>query len=321
MVSKWDLPLLVVLENNHYAQSTPQYQTLAGEIGLRAEAFGIKAFHGNTWDTGQLLKIAAEGIEYVRSECRPLFLQIDTYRLMAHSKGDDDRDPQEVTSFWAKDPIEKVKQQIETYELARIEKHNTSLINEAVSRCDSALYAEPSSSREDVPEPFPIQWSPTKIDQVDRSVNLIHGALRRNMLKNERILLLGEDIEGPYGGAFKVTKNLSQEFPGRVRNTPISEATIVGLGNGLALSGYVPVCEIMFGDFLGLAFDQLLNHASKFRYMYNDQVRVPPCSSNAYGRKTGVRSDAQPKHRKAFFGYARNQNARTAFTLRSRGSV
>ena len=87
------------------------------------------------------------------------------------------------------------------------------------------------------------------------------------MRRNERIVLLGEDIEGPYGGAFKVTKGLSEEFPGRVRNTPISEAATVGIGNGLALGGYLPVCEIMFGDFLTLAADQWINHAAKFRYM------------------------------------------------------
>ena len=63
------------------------------------------------------------------------------------------------------------------------------------------------------------------------------------------MVLIGEDIESPYGGAFKATKGLSDAFPGRIRNTPISEALIVGLGNGLALAGLRPVCEIMFGDF------------------------------------------------------------------------
>src|SRR5262249_56745862 len=109
----------------------------------------------------------------------------------------------------------------------------------------------------------------------ERVVTLLHDALRRNLCRDGRIVLIGEDIEGPYGGAFKVTKDLSREFPGRVRNTPISEAAIVGLGNGLALGGLGPVCEIMFGDFLTLAADQIINHASKFRYMYKHQVAGP----------------------------------------------
>ena len=122
------------------------------------------------------------------------------------------------------------------------------------------------------------------------------------MRRDDRIILIGEDIEGPYGGAFKVTKNLSRDFPGRVRNSPISEAAIVGLGNGLALSGLVPVCEIMFGDFMGLACDQLINHASKFRYMYNDQVDVRLIVRTPMGGKRGYGPTHSQSLEKHFLG-------------------
>jgi len=79
----------------------------------------------------------------------------------------------------------------------------------------------------------------------------------------------------PYGGAFKVAKGLSDKFPARVFSTPISEAAITGIGNGLALSGIKTYVEIMFGDFVTLAMDQIINHASKFYYMYNKQVKCP----------------------------------------------
>ena len=105
IASIWGLPLLVVLENNYYAQSTSQTQTLAGDILARGEAFGIKTAYANTWNPEELLEIAANCVSYVRDEGRPLFLKIDTYRLMAHSKGDDDRDPAEVKDYWTKDPI------------------------------------------------------------------------------------------------------------------------------------------------------------------------------------------------------------------------
>jgi pyruvate/2-oxoglutarate/acetoin dehydrogenase E1 component len=104
------------------------------------------------------------------------------------------------------------------------------------------------------------------------SLNL---ALRHALDEDERVLLIGEDILDPYGGAFKVTRGLSSAFPERVITSPISEAGIVGLATGMALRGLRPVVEIMFGDFITLAADQLINHASKFRWMYNDQVRVP----------------------------------------------
>src|SRR5262249_38747417 len=115
-------------------------------------------------------------------------------------------------------------------------------------------------------------------------------------------VLLGEDIEGPYGGAFKVTKSLSLEFPSRVRNTPISEAAIVGVGNGLALQGFVPVVEVMFGDFLTLAFDQLLNHASKFRYTSNAEVRGPLVVRTPMGGKRGYGATHSQSIEKHFLG-------------------
>jgi len=102
------------------------------------------------------------------------------------------------------------------------------------------------------------------------------GATLRHCLESDpRVIVLGEDIADPYGGAFKVTRGLSTDFPGRVRNTPVSEAAIVGLAGGLALSGFRPIVEIMFGDFLGLAFDQILNHIAKFQAMYAGQVACP----------------------------------------------
>jgi 2-oxoisovalerate dehydrogenase E1 component len=135
----------------------------------------------------------------------------------------------------------------------------------------------------------------------------IRESLRRNLKRDPRIILLGEDIESPYGGAFKVTKGLSTEFPGRVRNTPISEATIVGLGNGLALGNFIPVCEIMFGDFLSLAADQLINHASKFQYMYNDQVRVPLIVRTPMGGHRGYGPTHSQSLEKHFLGLPQTQ--------------
>jgi 2-oxoisovalerate dehydrogenase E1 component len=109
----------------------------------------------------------------------------------------------------------------------------------------------------------------------ERVVHSIRRGLTDALERDDRVVLLGEDIESPYGGAFKVSSGLSDQFPGRVRNTPISEAAIVGIGSGLAMSGFRPIVEIMFGDFLLLAADQLVNHAAKFQWMYNDQVTVP----------------------------------------------
>jgi 2-oxoisovalerate dehydrogenase E1 component len=300
IASKWDLPLLIVLENNLYAQSTSQKETLAGDIGARAAAFGIKTAHADTWDLARLMSTAAQCVSAVREQGSTHFLQIDTYRLMAHSKGDDDRDPAEVKTYWKRDPLvlfAEDKPETAKQTKAKVQ----SRIDAAVEKAEASPYATPSAATKDETN-LPVSWQRTRIAAPDRAVNLIHAALRRNMERDGRIILIGEDIEGPYGGAFKVTKNLSCDFPGRVRNTPISEAAIVGLGNGLALSGLVPVCEIMFGDFMGLACDQLINHASKFRYMYNDQVDVRLIVRTPMGGKRGYGPTHSQSLEKHFLG-------------------
>ena len=110
---------------------------------------------------------------------------------------------------------------------------------------------------------------------VETVLDRLNQALYSAMENDGRVFLLGEDILDPYGGAFKVTRGLSTKFPERVLTTPISESAIVGMANGMAMRGLRPVVEIMFGDFVTLIADQLINHAAKFRWMYNDNVRVP----------------------------------------------
>ena len=105
IASKWQLPLLLVLENNLYAQSTSQTETLAGDICARAAAFGVDTHQSSTWEPLELLATAEECVAKVRTSGRPAFLKIDTYRLMAHSKGDDDRSPAEVQEYWQRDPV------------------------------------------------------------------------------------------------------------------------------------------------------------------------------------------------------------------------
>jgi pyruvate dehydrogenase E1 component beta subunit len=103
----------------------------------------------------------------------------------------------------------------------------------------------------------------------------LNAALREEMHRDERVLLLGEDI-GVFGGAFRVTAGLLEEFgEDRVRDTPISENTIVGIGVGAAMTGLRPVVELMTINFSLLAFDQIVNHAAAIHYMFGGQARLP----------------------------------------------
>ena len=125
----------------------------------------------------------------------------------------------------------------------------------------------------------------------------IRDALAEEMRRDERVFVMGEDV-GPYGGSFKVTKGLFEEFGGeRVRDTPISEAGFTGVGVGAALTGMHPVVEIMFCDFTTIAMDQLVNQAAKLRYMTGGQVKIPlTIRTTMGGGKSGAAQHSQSLH-------------------------
>lgn len=107
-----------------------------------------------------------------------------------------------------------------------------------------------------------------------RYIDALRAALEEALELDPSVCVLGEDVT--YGGPFGATKGLAERFGAdRIRDTPISEATIVGLATGAALVGRKPVVEVMFIDFLTLAMDQLVNHAAKLRYMSGGQLGVP----------------------------------------------
>jgi pyruvate/2-oxoglutarate/acetoin dehydrogenase E1 component len=109
----------------------------------------------------------------------------------------------------------------------------------------------------------------------ERCASVLNEALIEVFEANDDVYLLGEDILDPYGGAFKITKGLSTRWPDRVLTTPVSEASLFGIAAGLALRGYRPILEVMFGDFITLGLDQVVNGIAKFRAMFDEQVRVP----------------------------------------------
>lgn len=115
--------------------------------------------------------------------------------------------------------------------------------------------------------------------------SIISGLER--LLADPKCFLLGEDIADPYGGAYTLTRGMSSRFPGKIINTPMSEQGFTGLGVGMALAGYKPIIEIMFGDFSTLIMDQILNHASKFVEGFEKKlhlvVRDPMGGYRGYG--------------------------------------
>ena len=127
-------------------------------------------------------------------------------------------------------------------------------------------------------------------------VEALREALQEEMRRDERVILLGEDIgvQGGFGGAFTVTLGLAEEFGRRrVIDTPITEAGIAGVATGAALGGLRPVADVQYGDFLFLAMDQLANHAAKLRYMSGGKLRVPMVMRAPVGATTRGAQHAQ----------------------------
>jgi len=133
-------------------------------------------------------------------------------------------------------------------------------------------------------------------------LDALNDALYTCLAECEQVYFLGEDILDPYGGAFKVSRGLSTAFPDRVITTPVSEAGIVGLGVGMAVRGLRTVVEIMFGDFVTLAADQLINHAAKFRWISGDAVRVPLVVRTPMGGRRGYGPTHSQTLEKHFLG-------------------
>jgi len=133
-------------------------------------------------------------------------------------------------------------------------------------------------------------------------LNSLNQALRELLKEDEGVYIAGEDVRDPYGGAFKVTKNLSLDFSDKVLTTPISEAAIVGMATGMAMRGLRPIVEIMFGDFITLAMDQLINHSAKFSMMYALKVNVPLVVRTPMGGGRGYGPTHSQSLEKIFFG-------------------
>lgn len=284
--SLWGLPHLIVCENNFYSQSTPQARSLAGDVGARAAAFGIATHKSRTWDPAHLEGAVADALAEIRQSSRPLFLIVETYRLNPHSKGDDERDKAELEWFRARDPLNIILRESSLYSTLFEE-----LTTEIADYIETAL-AKPKTAAtryfiDQLPRLESREWRRWDGGHDGRFVQQLNQFYAEYMGSDPRAYFIGEDIEDPYGGTFKVSKGFSSKFAERVITTPISEAAIVGVGIGLAVTGNRPLVEIMFGDFMTLAFDQLVNNAAKFFHMYDQKVSVPLIVRTPMGGRRG----------------------------------
>ena len=278
MASKWQIPILYVVENNRIAQTTPIELSLAGSIATRFQAFDIACEALDTSDVVEIFETAAKWIDQIRQTQTPGALIIHTYRFGPHSKGDDTRSAEEIAYIKEhRDPLKIHARRLAPDEREVIEAEERALIEQAYRLALEDEYPVPEEETL-TPGPSPTGRRGEEKGGKEKPLTVLQAlnlALHQALAEDERVFLFGQDLLDPYGGAFKVTQGCSSRFPQRVFPTPISEAGMVGMASGMAMRGLLPLAEIMFGDFLTLIVDQVINHIAKFRWMYNDAVKVP----------------------------------------------
>jgi len=289
LASVWELPILFVVEHNGIAQTTPTVETIGGSIEARGSAFGLKTWHVND-SSANFLTSVEDIVKTVRTSRSPGFLVIETRRLGPHSKGDDLRPNSEMDEIRQRDPVSNLGKQLSPQEREAIDTAASEFVEAAhqaaLNSPEQRFRAVPKDIFFEKPKPKAPAKSCGRKDQNVRTA--LNVALRELLTESPEVLVLGEDLHDPYGGAFKVTTGLTTAFPGRVISTPISEAGIVGAGIGLALAGFRPIVEVMFADFVTLGMDQIFNHAVKFPGMFEDAqvplvIRTPSGGRRGYG--------------------------------------
>jgi len=328
VASVWDLPVIFLVENNGYALSTPVSEQYRCEsIVYKTEGYGMEGVRidGNNiltvYDTLRGIR------EYCIKYQRPYLVECMTFRMRGHEEASGTKYvPHELLEDWAKkDPIanyenwlrgegvlteealhqihEETKQTIED-ELAGVLDPVNIVPDTRVELRD--VYAPRVNDATDMPAPaespedaWPEDetWppadsaasperSPHNIPE-KRFVDAISEALHQSMEHHERLVLMGQDI-AEYGGAFKITEGLVQQFGrSRVRNTPLCESAIVGCALGLSLEGYKSVMEMQFADFVTSGFNQIVNNLAKIHYRWGQAadvvIRMPTGAGVAAG--------------------------------------
>ena len=296
------LGVVYVCENNQYAQFTARSRTTSvDDLAVRAAAYGMEGATVDGNDVAAVSAAAAKAVGRARDGDGPMLLNMVTYRLGGHYVGDAEvyRDAAEVDEHRRRDPIERWEETLadrgwlDSESRASVYQDAAAVVRDAEERAEAGSFPDPESALEDVFTPVPAvaagsdrgsarvaaAQSAGSDGEVAGTRRMSFGqatvdAMASAMRSDDRVLVLGEDIS--WGGNFGQFRGLVDEFgPGRVIDMPISEAIIVAVAVGAATAGLRPVASMSFVEFTLGAMDEIVNQASKFRYMFGGQVSVP----------------------------------------------
>jgi 2-oxoisovalerate dehydrogenase E1 component len=298
MAGLWKLPVVYIVENNLYGMSVPIESAAAKlDIADRACAYDMPGEVVNGMDVLAVREAVNRAVERARLGQGPSLGECQTYRWYGHSRSDPRkyRTKEEEAAWKARDPIPSFAAWLvdsgtcSQQEIDALEERVEDAIEEATQFALNSAMPPAEELEEFVYVPF--QWTESDYAR-ERQLRerarqggpgtrkilyreALQEAAQEEMIRDPRVFIMGEDV-GLYGGAYGATRDLFKEFgPDRVRDTPISEATIGGSAVGAAMAGMRPIAEIMYVDFTPLAMDQIANQGAKNRYMFGGKTKVP----------------------------------------------
>ena len=287
------LPIVFVVEDNHYGISTPTEKFTPIHLGLFSSAL-VKHVDGR--DAEAVYTQGAGLITAARTGQGPFILWCDIDRLDPHTSTDDHRlyrDADEISTMQSRDPIALLMTkliQTDVLTESELQSMRDDVKAEVANTYQQAEDEEISVDDDDILThlyDLPAPTSPVPKPHFENTewtmVEAVNDILRSSLDLDRRVLLFGEDIEDPKGGVFGLTRGLSSRHPGRVINSPLAEATLVGAAVGLAAAGLRPIIEIQFIDFIGTAFNQLISQITNLRWRSTGEWTCPIVMYAPYG--------------------------------------
>ncbi len=300
------LPVLFLIEDNGYAISVPvEHQTAGGAIAPLVRGFpGLEVLECDGCDYEESWRTLSAAFEHVRSGAGPALVQARVVRYESHSLSDDDRaykSAAELEAERARDPLLKLRDRLTASgaatgeELDELGKRTQTEVAAAAAAALALPWAEPDTIFDHLYSPdvdpcsrdFETEPQFEEGSKPGTMVDLINAALRSELARDPRVVVFGQDVadasreeilrevEGK-GGVFKVSHGLQREFGSeRVFNTPLAEATIVGMGTGMATRGLRPVAEIQFLDYIWPAYMQIRSELASLRWRANGAFDAP----------------------------------------------
>ena len=284
LAALWKLPVVFFCENNGYAEFSPSADQHPVPLANRAAAYGLEyvAVDGN--DVEAVAAAMTGVVRRIRDGAGPVFVEAATYRWHGHYEGDTQRyrSREELAEWQSRDPLvitrarlrargvpDVVLDSVHAQVLARIERA-VDAARQAPRPDMAVLRSSVYAPRPPVAEPA---WRPDADGEVFRTMDAVRLALESELAANPEMFVAGVDA-GKGGNVFALTRGLYAKWPDRLLDTPISETAVMGLAVGGAMAGMTPVVELMYLDFLGVCFDQILNQAAKLRFMTGGKARM-----------------------------------------------